>query len=57
MNELEDVLAAEARLKEWLDQHKGGPYPGFCRDLEFLLARLNVLRAEKNRLKVKAKEA
>ncbi len=57
MTELGDALSAEMRLKEWLERTKGGPYPGFTQDLEYLIARLNVLRAENNRLKVKAKEA
>lgn len=57
MNELEDVLAAEQRLKEWLDRHKGGgPYPGFIHDLEYIMARLNVLRAENHRLVAKCGE-
>lgn len=58
MSELEDVLAAEQRLHDYLEKARsGGPYPGFNQDLEYLLARINLLRAQNARLKVKAKEA
>lgn len=58
MTDFEESLSAEQRLKDWLNASpKDTPYPGFRADLEHVLARLDYLRAQNARLRVKAKEA